>query len=65
MRPHLHHTFVKKPRQRYGVSYVFCLSMAHISQQKDSALVLYGYLCEEICGFQGFGMGLLQLFKKL
>jgi hypothetical protein len=36
--------FVKKPRQRYGVAYVFCLGRAQMSQQKDSALVLYGYL---------------------
>jgi hypothetical protein len=36
--------FVKKPRQRYGVAYVFCLGRAQMSQQKDSALVLYRYL---------------------
>ncbi|MFT7226733.1 MAG: hypothetical protein ACI92C_002276, partial [Neolewinella sp.] len=34
------------PRQRYGVAYVFCLGRAQMSQQKDSALVLYRYLLE-------------------
>jgi hypothetical protein len=42
--------FVKKPRQHYGVVYVFCLTSSQNSPDQETRFILFAFLSVVICG---------------